>query len=165
MTNAPPVPPVPVRALLLLGVVTVAGVFAALLPERSAEADRYARAPPCAAGATTSSGCRLETDATVVARDCPLRTVSLRSCTMELRVAGERRFLRLAREVAERLTPGQRLRVEMFDGAPTAAVVDGRRVERYGRPAEAARTLTVVASLGGVVTLLLVAALAVRARR
>lgn len=125
-------------------------------PERSAEAKAYAAAPPCAAGVTESSGCRLLTSARLVLVDCP-RDRSMESCQLELRVDGQRRYVRLLRATSSLFKPGDTLRVEVFRGIPTAVEVEGVLERGYGSPDMTVRTMGMTA-IGTVVAILVGAA-------
>lgn len=91
--------------------------------------------------------CRSQIDAQVINVKCA-SAGSLRdqvspppSCVLELRVDNQTRFLDLpSAGIANRPAPA-RLQVEMFRGLPTAAVLDGKLVRRYGSPDRAVQTM------------------------
>lgn len=125
-------------------------------PLRRAEAEAYASSRPCGPGVTDSSGCRLMTSARLVLVDCP-RDRSLESCQLELRVDGQRRYVRLLRATSSLFKPGDTLRVEVFRGKPTAVEVEGVLERGYGSPEMAVRMMEGTA-IGTVVAILVAGA-------
>jgi hypothetical protein len=133
-----------VRLYLIYCVPTL--VFLAVPYMRNkAAAEAYAQAPQCAPGVTDSSSCRLMTDAELLQIKCPLkRPLGYRPgelCQLELQVAGGRGFLSFLPALTTGLTPGARLRVELFRGGPTGAQLGDRFVPQSNPPQGAAQIL------------------------
>lgn len=134
-------------------------LFAVAYTQRKAEADAYAQAPICAPAVTDSSSCRLMTDAEITNINCPSRSVTPRDsevCWLKLQVGGMQHVVGFPLVLSETLTPGARLRVELFRGGPSGAQFGGKFVPQSGSPQEAAQML--MASLGLALASVLIAA-------
>lgn len=142
------------RSVLVVGPIGLVAI-GTQVPLRSAEAQAYAAAPACAPGVTDSSACRLMADAEVFRVDS--YRYGMESRQIELRVGGQRRFIRLLNATAEGLKVGDRLRVELFRGRPTAAELGGALERAFGSPDMAVRTMAAT-GLGTVVAMLVSAA-------
>lgn len=120
-----------------LGLLAIGSQYA----DRSAELRAYAEAPGCPEGQPPAAGCRGRVEAELVDIDCPDAHQNLAACALRMKIGRDSRVLYLSREAAGRLRGGQQVEVEVFQGLPTGAVIDGALVERSGGPEQAMRTM------------------------
>jgi hypothetical protein len=88
----------------------------------------------------------------------------MESCQLELRVDGQRRYVRLLRATSSLFRTGDTLRVEVFRGIPTAVEVEGVLERGYGSPDMAVRTMEMTA-IGTVLAILAAGLYLAMARR
>jgi len=142
-----------------LGLLAIGSQYA----NRRVEARIYADAPTCPEGRPPQGGCKGKTQAQIVDVDCPDAHQNLDACALKLALGSETRFLYLPREASGRLRAGEQLPIEVFQGLPTGAWLDGSFVPRSGGPETAMRTMSW--ALGLDIVLLIAAGVYVLAER
>ncbi len=133
------------KTILVLGPAFFLIIGAIIYPERQHEAQRYVQAPVCSEEALDSEPCRLMTQAEWVSTQCRHRYFDSHPendvCQVELRVAGQSKFLSLLRPDTQPFKPNTSFLIEMFEGRPTAVQLENRLVPNVSSPDRTLQTL------------------------
>ncbi len=146
-----------------IGLVAIAAGLAALLYARWREASLYEDAPACGpdeAARVDTSRCRLLTEATYRRYECPnqqRRTTCELAFDVPARGGTEVRWALLNTSLLSKFHPGDRHRIELFQGSITQVAVDGDALRQVrATPVEAVKHLAIVIPISLLVGLVLI---------